>query len=231
MTCPQGRADRGRRRARQRPRHRLRDRLEQVGGGRGHAVPVALGHDLAAMQHQEAVGAGGVEQLGDGHRAAARAFEDDPAQVALMALEFGRARLAAADAGGGDDLADVLEAPAKVRRRRPVLKLDEARRVGREALHQFGIRHGRGCYPTLRRAAAKGGGAQHEREQPWRPDQHGGSRRPPGHRDATPSRPAPARRRRRSWAVASETPSQRLAIWSRARSARTAGAAGKGTRA
>jgi hypothetical protein len=75
----------------------------------GQTVAVALGENPAMMQHQETVGVGGIQHLGDGHGFARRRIgEGDLRQVAIRAGECGYGAIAAADLGGREDAPGVV---------------------------------------------------------------------------------------------------------------------------
>ena len=98
--------------------HRLGDGHQQVRDVGCHAVEVVLGHDLALVQHQEAVGVCLVQHLGHGQLAVPVA-EPEAEEVAFRARQ--RAGAAGArDPGRRDELPDVLEGPPVERRVLPV---------------------------------------------------------------------------------------------------------------
>ena len=116
--------------------HRLGHGHQQVRDVGGQAVEVVLGHDLALVQHQEAVGVGLRQQLSHA-QLTVRVPEPETQDVAFRARQRpGRPRRAR-DPRRRDQLADVLEGPPVERRVLPVRErhpglLRERRRPGHQ---------------------------------------------------------------------------------------------------
>ena len=98
-----------------------------------HAVEIALIDDGAVLQHDEAVGIGLVQQAGERRGRALRREVTGRSSRSAPCAAAGARAVTAPDLGRGQDLADVLEAPAVPRRPVPV----HARRneLRRRALH------------------------------------------------------------------------------------------------
>ena len=99
--------------------HRLGHRHQQVRDVGRQAVEVVLGHHLALVQHQEAVGVGLGQQLGDAQLAAG-VLEPQAEDVAFRARQRPGRPVRAGDPRRRDQLADVLEGPPVERRVLPV---------------------------------------------------------------------------------------------------------------
>ncbi len=102
-----------------RGRHRLGHRHQQVRDVGRQAVEVMLGHHLALVQHQEAVGVGLLQQLGYGQLTVG-VGEPQAEDVALGARQRPGRPFRARDLRRRDQLADVLEGPPVERRVLPV---------------------------------------------------------------------------------------------------------------
>ncbi len=135
-----------------RRRHGLRHRHQQVRRRRRHAVGVSLGHDPAAVQHEQPVGVRLVEEPLEADAAPAE-LQLEPVEVTLGSRQRPRA-IAAGDARRRDQVADVLEPPSVERRILPVRQGHETLgRVRRRPDHQTelcggaGARRHRGTVP------------------------------------------------------------------------------------